>query len=93
MALYASRMDLSELIRFLIIGFFAGWIAGFFVRRGVPRQGFVAKVVVGMLGAVIGGFLFEQLDVSGGAGFFGSLFTATVGAVVLLVLIRLLRNA
>lgn len=86
-------MTVWELVRFLIVGLFAGWIAGFFVRSGVPRRGLVAKVVVGMLGAVIGGFLFQQLGIEGGAGFFGSLLTATVGAVVLLVVIRLLRSA
>jgi len=85
-------VELSELIRFLIVGLIAGWIAGFFVRGGVPRRGFVSKIVVGMLGAVIGGFLFDQLGVQGGVGFLGSVFTATVGAVVLLVLIRLLRS-
>lgn len=86
-------MELGELVRFVIIGFLAGSIASLFVRRGLRGRGILARIVVGMLGAVIGGFLFEQLDISGGTGFLGSLLTATVGAVVLLVLVRLLKSS
>jgi uncharacterized membrane protein YeaQ/YmgE (transglycosylase-associated protein family) len=48
--------------------------------------------VVGMVGAVIGGFLFRLAGFHGGAGFVGSVATATVGAVVLLMLMRLGRS-
>lgn len=84
---------LRELLRFLLVGFVAGWIASLIVRGGVRSRGCLTNVVVGMVGAVIGGFLFEQLDLRGGAGFVGSVLTATVGAVVLLVLLRILRES
>lgn len=88
---------MRELLRFLLVGLMAGWIASILVRerRGLGRRGsrLFSYMVVGMLGAVIGGFLFEQLGWSGGAGFVGSVITATVGAGVLLVVLRLLRSA
>jgi uncharacterized membrane protein YeaQ/YmgE (transglycosylase-associated protein family) len=70
---------------FLIIGVTAGWLAGKLTRG----QGFglVGDLVVGILGALIGGFLFRLLGVVS-LGLIGSLVSATVGAVVLLWLIR-----
>lgn len=83
---------LGELLRFLLIGLVAGWIAAILVRPAGRRSiGLLGYMVTGMLGAVIGGFLFERLGIPGGAGFLGSVLTATVGAVVLLVMIRLIR--
>ncbi len=88
---------MRELIRFLLVGLMAGWIASIMVRerrRFGPRGArLFSYMIVGMLGAVIGGVLFEQLGWTGGAGFVGSVITATVGAGVLLVVLRLLRNA
>lgn len=75
-------------IWFLIIGIVAGWLAGKLTRgRGF---GVVGDLVVGILGALIGGFLFSLLGVAS-YGLIGSLVTATVGAVVLLWVIRRLR--
>ncbi len=70
---------------FLIIGIIAGWLAGKLIRG--HGFGMVGDLVVGILGALIGGFLFRLLGIVS-FGFIGSLVTATVGAVVLLWLIR-----
>ncbi len=73
---------------FLVIGVVAGWLAGKLTRgRGF---GIVGDLVVGILGALVGGFIFRLVGVAT-FGFIGSLITATVGAVVLLWLIRRLR--
>jgi len=73
---------------FLIIGIVAGWLSGKIIRgRGF---GLVGDLVVGILGALVGGFLFRLLGIIS-LGFIGSLVSATVGAVVLLWLIRRLR--
>lgn len=70
---------------FLVIGVVAGWLAGKLTRgRGF---GLVGDLVVGILGALVGGFLFRFLGVYS-FGAIGSLVTATVGATVLLWLIR-----
>ena len=76
-------------IAWLVIGLLAGAIAGRLVRgRG---YGCLVDVVVGILGAVIGGFLVGLvLPVSQAYGFIGSLLVAILGAVVLLAFIRLL---
>lgn len=86
-------MDLSDILVLVLIGLLAGSIAGLFVRRGLRGRGFLTKIVVGILGAFIGGFIFEQLDVQTGSGFWGQLFTATAGAIVLLVIVQLVRKA
>ncbi len=73
---------------FLIIGVVAGWLAGK-ITRG---HGFgpVGDLAVGILGALFGGFIFRLIGVIS-FGLIGSLVTATVGAVVLLWLIRRLK--
>ncbi len=83
--------SMREIIRFLIVGFVAGWIAAILVRGHLRLRGCVVHTVVGMVGAVVGGVLFGLANVSGDARFIGSVITATIGAVVLLSLLRLLR--
>ncbi len=73
---------------FLIIGIVAGWLAGKLTRG--HGFGVVGDLVVGILGAFIGGFIFRLLGVASYS-FIGSLVTATVGAVILLWIIRKLR--
>jgi uncharacterized membrane protein YeaQ/YmgE (transglycosylase-associated protein family) len=79
-----------ELLWFLIIGLVAGWLASAVVGGGF---GLIGDIVVGIVGAFIGGFLFRQLGVSAGGGVLGSIIVATVGAIVLLLLLRLVRRA
>jgi uncharacterized membrane protein YeaQ/YmgE (transglycosylase-associated protein family) len=79
-----------EIIWFILIGLAAGWLAGQFMRGG--GFGVVGDIVLGVLGAVVGGFLFRLLGLSAG-GLIGSLVVATVGAIVLLALVRLIKRA
>ena len=79
-----------ELLWFLIIGLIAGWLAGQFVKGG--GYGLVGDLIVGVVGAFIGGFLFRALGLSA-YGLIGNLVVATVGAVVLLVIIRAIKRA
>ncbi|MDY0165579.1 MAG: GlsB/YeaQ/YmgE family stress response membrane protein [Thermoguttaceae bacterium] len=74
-----------ELIYFLLIGLAAGWLAGQFMKgRGF---GLVGNLVVGVIGAVLGGFLFRLVGLAA-TGLLGSLICATVGAIVLLFLLQ-----
>ena len=75
---------------FLLIGALAGWLAGQLMKKG--GFGAVGNIIVGCMGAVLGGFLFDVLGVSVKGGFAGSLITALVGAIVLLFLIGLIRK-
>ena len=61
------------------------------VRRcgfGIPGD-----IIAGVIGALLGGFLFRTLGASAGGGLFGSFIVATIGAVVLLFLLRLIKKA
>jgi uncharacterized membrane protein YeaQ/YmgE (transglycosylase-associated protein family) len=81
------REDIAmlELIYFLLIGLAAGWLAGQFMKgRGF---GLVGNLVVGVIGAVLGGFLFRLVGLAA-TGLLGSLICATVGAIVLLFLLQ-----
>ena len=74
------------LFGWIIIGLLAGWIAGHLTRgRGF---GCVLNVILGLIGAVIGGWVFTRLGIEAW-GFLGSLAAATVGAVLLVAIARL----
>ena len=79
-----------HLLWFLIIGVMAGWLAGQLMKGG--GYGLVGDLVIGVIGAFIGGWLLGGLGLFAG-GLIGSLITATIGAIVLLFLIRLVKKA
>jgi uncharacterized membrane protein YeaQ/YmgE (transglycosylase-associated protein family) len=83
-------MDLTSLIVFLAIGAVAGWLAGALVKGG--GFGLVGDIIVGIIGAVIGGWLFGALGI-GVAGLLGAIVTATIGAILLLVIVRAIKRA
>lgn len=76
---------------FLLIGLAAGWLAGQLMRG--DGFGLVGDIVVGVVGALLGGYLFSTFGVSTGGGLLGSLIVATIGAVVLLFGLRLIKSA
>ncbi len=79
-------------LAWIIIGAIAGWLASK-VMKTSHQQGLLMDIVVGILGAFLGGFLFNQFGATGITGFnFWSLFVAFAGAVVLLAVIRLLSG-
>jgi uncharacterized membrane protein YeaQ/YmgE (transglycosylase-associated protein family) len=75
---------------FIIIGILAGFVAGRLMRGG--GFGLVVNLVVGVIGAVLGGWVFGLLGISAG-GIIGSLVTATVGAIILLWIISLFQRS
>lgn len=84
-------MDLASSIVFVVVGGVAGWLAGEIMKgRGFGLPG---NVLVGIVGAFLGGFLFGLLDVTLVAGVVGTLIQALIGAVVLLALVGLVRKA
>lgn len=78
------------LIWFLVIGLLAGWLAGLFVKGS--GFGLVGDLVIGVIGAFVGGFLFRALGIVA-IGSLGQLITATVGAVVFVVLVRAFKHS
>ena len=82
------------IIAWIIFGALAGWVAS--MIAGTNReQGWVANILVGIVGAFLGGFLFSLL--TGRANYMefnlGSFVVAVIGALVLLFILRLLRRA
>ncbi len=75
---------------FLIVGIAAGWIAEKVMKRD---HGLLTNLVVGIVGAYLGAYLFGVLGLELGDDFFGRLATATAGAVALLAIINLVRRA
>lgn len=82
---------MDPLIYTLIIGALAGWLAGF-IRQGYGF-GLLGNIVIGILGAFVGSWLFRQLGISIGSGVVNSIITAVIGALVLLFLIGLIRSS
>jgi uncharacterized membrane protein YeaQ/YmgE (transglycosylase-associated protein family) len=73
---------------FLVVGVVAGWLAGVLVKGG--GFGLVGDLVVGVVGAILGGFLFGEFL---GGGLIGSIVVATIGAILLLVIVRFIKRA
>jgi len=80
-----------EFIWFILIGLAAGWLAGQFMRGG--GFGVAGDIALGVVGALVGGLMFRSLGVSAGGGLIGALIVATIGAVVMLFLIRAIKRA
>jgi uncharacterized membrane protein YeaQ/YmgE (transglycosylase-associated protein family) len=85
-------MDQMGWLAWLIIGALAGWLASVVVKTS-GRQGLLMDIVVGIVGAFLGGFLFNQFGAAGVTGFnIWSVFVAFVGAIVLLIVVRLVTG-
>lgn len=90
MVLFANIvLDPGGLVAWLVVGLIAGWLAGQ-VMKGTGF-GMVGDIVIGLLGAFIGGFVFGALQGSyavGTSGFWGSVLVAFLGALLLLSVVR-----
>lgn len=84
-------MQFDSLIVLIIVGALAGWISGKIMQgRGF---GVLGNIIVGVVGAFMAGLIFPALGFSVGGGFFASVIHATIGSVILLFLIGLVRRA
>lgn len=77
------------LIWFLVIGLIAGWLAGKIMKGS--GFGLGGDLVVGVLGAILGGWLFGLVGIAAW-GFLGRIIVAVVGSLVLLYVIRLVKR-
>ncbi len=82
-------MTAETLIIWIIIGAIAGWLAGLIVRGF--GFGLFGNIVIGILGAVLGGYLLGGIIPI--AGMLGTIVTATLGAVILLLIVRVIKRA
>jgi uncharacterized membrane protein YeaQ/YmgE (transglycosylase-associated protein family) len=79
------------LLVFLVVGLVAGWLAGKLVRGG--GFGLIGDLIVGVIGAFIGGWLWGALHLPTIGNFWiNAIITATVGAVILLIILRAIKR-
>lgn len=74
----------------IVIGLIAGWLAHIILGG---RGGLFGNIAVGLIGALVGGFLFKKLQLHVMPDFWGNLITATIGAIVFLLIWRAIRRA
>ena len=84
-------MGIESILVFLIVGAIAGWLAGLIVSGF--GFGLIGNIVVGIVGAFIAGYLFPAMGVSLGSGIIAAIIHSTIGAVILLVLIKVIKRA
>ncbi len=80
---------LVSLVVWIVVGGVAGWLASSIVKGG--GMGLVGDVVLGIVGAIVAGWLFPMLGFGGGM--IGAIFSAMLGAVLVLLVIRLVKRA
>lgn len=84
-------MEFSSLIMMLLIGAIAGWLAGRFVKG--HGFGMIGNIIVGIVGAFLAGLIFPALGFSVGGGMISAIVFSTLGAVILLFVIGLIKRA
>ncbi len=84
-------MTLEIFLLWIVVGLVAGWLASVVVGGG---YGVVGDIVIGVVGSFIGGLIFHALHIhSPFGGLAGTIFVAFIGAIALLIVIRLIRSA
>ncbi len=77
-------------ISWIVIGLLAGWLASRITGAG---RGLLHNLAVGLVGSILGGFLFRKLGLVVMPDFWGELITAIIGAVIFLLVWRAIRSA
>jgi uncharacterized membrane protein YeaQ/YmgE (transglycosylase-associated protein family) len=80
----------QSLLVILVVGIVAGWLAGRVMEGG--GFGLIGDLIVGLIGAFIGDWLLPRLGIHLGSGIVALIFNAFIGAVVLLLLLRLVSG-
>ena len=84
------HMSGESLLVIIIVGIVAGWLAGLIVQGG--GFGIIGDLIIGVVGAFIGDYLLAQFHIHFGTGLVGAVINATIGAVVLLFILRLVSG-
>lgn len=78
-----NETQIEEIVVWLVVGVVAGWLASKIMgsRRGIIEYG-----LLGIVGAIVGGFLFSILNLGGASNILGQIVIATVGAILVLAI-------
>ncbi|MDH3748828.1 MAG: GlsB/YeaQ/YmgE family stress response membrane protein [Gammaproteobacteria bacterium] len=82
-------MQIESIVTFLLVGGIAGWLAGKLMHGG--GFGLLNNIVVGIIGAFIGGYVFGAVGIEAG-GIIGAIVISTVGAGILLFVVGLFKK-
>ena len=82
---------ISAFIFWVIVGLIAGILAKW-VMPGPDPGGVIVTIIIGVVGAVIGGYILRALNLGQGGGFVWSIIAGVIGAVILLAIYRVVAN-
>ena len=88
--IFAMNLSNQSLLVILVVGIVAGWLAGRVMSGG--GYGLIGDLIVGLIGAFIGDWLLPQLGIHLGVGIVALIVNAFIGAVVLLLILRLVSG-
>ena len=75
----------------ILVGLVAGWLTGKIMKGS--GFGTLMDIIIGIVGDIVGGYLFSLLGFAGSGGFIYTVFVAVIGAVILTWLVRLVKKA
>lgn len=78
-------IEIPGLIAWILIGLAAGWLASTIMKR---KGSLISNGLLGMIGSLVGGVLFSLLGLEGADNVLGSILVATVGAILILAIVR-----
>jgi uncharacterized membrane protein YeaQ/YmgE (transglycosylase-associated protein family) len=77
-------IEVPGIIGWILVGLAAGWLASAIMKR---KGSLITNVLLGLVGAIVGGVLFSLLGLEGSGNILGSILVATVGAIVILAIV------
>ncbi len=80
----------ESIVFILVVGLIAGWLAGKIVRG--TGFGVIGDILVGIAGALVANLLFPRLGIHLGVGWVSAIVYSAIGAVILLLIVRLVRT-
>jgi uncharacterized membrane protein YeaQ/YmgE (transglycosylase-associated protein family) len=80
----------ESLLVIIFVGIVAGWLAGLIIQG--TGFGLIGDLIIGIVGAFIGDWMLPRLGIHLGIGLISAIINATIGAIVLLLIIRLVRG-
>jgi uncharacterized membrane protein YeaQ/YmgE (transglycosylase-associated protein family) len=84
------HLSTESILVILLVGIVAGWLAGKVVRG--TGFGLIGDLVVGVAGAFVASWLFPRFGIQLGTGIVSSIIYSALGAILLLVIVRLIRG-
>jgi uncharacterized membrane protein YeaQ/YmgE (transglycosylase-associated protein family) len=79
------NVEIPGLLGWIIVGLVAGWLANMIMGG---RRGLQSSLAIGLIGSLVGGLVFSVIGLGGATNILGSIVIATVGAIIVLAVVR-----